>query len=45
MRFDYFQSKCQFRLDGGIKLNKYKAWTKKMLKIVHFPEKFRDLFV
>ena len=44
MGFDYFKSKCQFRLDVGIRLNKYNAWTKKMLKIVRVPAKFRDLF-
>ena len=44
MGFDYFKSTCQFRLDVGIRLNKYNDWAKKMLKIVRVPAKFRDLF-
>ena len=44
MGFDYFKSTCQFRLDVGIRLDKYSLWAKKMLRIVHVPPKFAELF-
>ena len=44
MGFDYFKSTCQFRIDVGIRLDKYSLWAKKMLKIVHVPPKFAELF-
>ncbi len=44
MGFDYFRSTCEFRLDVGLRLDKYKDWAKKILRIVHVPPKFADLF-
>ena len=44
MGFDYFRSTCQFRLDVGLRLDKYKLWAAKMLRIVHVPPKFAELF-
>ncbi len=42
--FDKFKSSCEFRISIGLKLNKYKLWTKSILKKSKVPSKFRDLF-
>ena len=42
--FDKFKSSCHFRISIGLKLNKYKLWTKSILKNNNVPSKFVDLF-